>query len=130
MDPRQQRMAPDGCRSSAMCLIHTRRARDVLWCGALFSVRGASMKRREFISSLGGAAVAWPLAAQAQPRDGMRRIGFLAGLPADDPEGQARLAAFRQGLAQWGWSVGRDFEMDYRAAGRDPDRYRKYAQEV
>jgi ABC-type uncharacterized transport system substrate-binding protein len=87
------------------------------------------MQRREFISLLGSAA-AWPLVAQAQPRDGMRRIGFLTGLPADDPEGQARLAAFGRGLAELGWTVGRNFEMDYRAAGRDPDRYRKYAQEL
>jgi len=56
------------------------------------------MKRREFITLLGGAAAALPvlapLAAQAQPRDGMRRIGVLTGLSADDPEGQARRAAF------------------------------------
>jgi len=86
------------------------------------------MHRREFVTLLGGVTAAWPLAAIAQQGDS-RRIGFLIGLPADD-EGQARLVAFRQRLAALGWIVGRNLEMDYRAAGRDPDRYRKYAQEL
>jgi putative ABC transport system substrate-binding protein len=86
------------------------------------------MHRREFL--LGGAAAAWPLAANAQQRDSIRRIGFLIGLPADDADGQARLAAFRQGLAALGWIVGRNLELAYRAAGRDPDHYREYAQEL
>jgi putative ABC transport system substrate-binding protein len=86
------------------------------------------MHRREFL--LGGAAAAWPLAAHAQQRDDIKRIGFLIGLPADDGDGQARLAAFRQRLAALGWIVGRNLEMDHRAAGRDPDSYRKYAQEL
>src|SRR5205823_2366321 len=91
------------------------------------------MRRREFILRLGCAAAAvsvWPLAAHAQQREGVRRIGFLTGLSADDVEGQARVAAFRQGLGGLGWTVGRNLEMDYRAAGRDPDRYRKYAEEL
>ncbi len=87
------------------------------------------MHRREFVSVLGGAAV-WPLAALAQQRDATRRIGFLIGLPADDADGQARLAAFVQGLARLGWIVGRNLELAYRAAGHDPERYRKYAQEL
>jgi len=87
------------------------------------------MHRREFVSVLGGAA-AWPLAARAQQRDETRRIGFLIGLPADDADGQARLAAFVQGLARLGWIVGRNVELAFRAAGHDPDRYRKYAQEL
>jgi putative tryptophan/tyrosine transport system substrate-binding protein len=86
------------------------------------------MHRREFL--LGGAAAAWPLAVHAQQRDDIRRIGFLIGLPADDADGQARLAAFRQGLAASGWIVGRNLELAYRAAGRDPDRYRRYAEEL
>jgi putative tryptophan/tyrosine transport system substrate-binding protein len=86
------------------------------------------MHRREFL--LGGAAAAWPLAAHAQLRDEIKRIGFLIGLPADDADGQARLAVFRQRLAALGWIVGRNLEMDYRAAGRDPDSYRRYAQEL
>src|SRR6266511_2281915 len=65
-------------------------------------------KRRDFISLLGGTAVAWPLAAHAQPGERMRRIGVVAALPADDPEWQARLAAFHQGLQELGWTVGRN----------------------
>ena len=57
------------------------------------------MKRREFITLLGGVAAAWPLAARAQQPERMRRIGVLMDLAADDPEGQARVAAFRRGLA-------------------------------
>jgi putative ABC transport system substrate-binding protein len=86
------------------------------------------MHRREFL--LGGAAAAWPLTAHGQQGDDIRRIGFLIGLPADDTDGQARLAAFRQGLAASGWIVGRNLELAYRAAGRDPDRYRRYAEEL
>ena len=59
------------------------------------------MRRRDFITLLGGAA-AWPLDARAQQPDRMRRIGMLSGLAADDPEGQARIAAFVQGLQQFG----------------------------
>jgi putative ABC transport system substrate-binding protein len=87
------------------------------------------MHRREFVTLLGGAA-AWPLVAHAQQRDGARRIGFLIGLSLDDAESEARRAAFLQGLAALGWIVGRNLEMDYRAAGRDRDRYRQYAEEL
>ena len=73
------------------------------------------MKRRQFITLLGGAAV-WPLAARAQQPDGMRRIGVLMGLAEDDPEIRARLAAFRQGLEKRGWSEGRNVRIDYRFA--------------
>ena len=86
------------------------------------------MHRREFL--LGGAAAAWPLAAHAQQRDDIRRIGFLISLPAEDTDGQARLATFRQRLAALGWIVGRNLELTYRAAGHDPDHYRKYAAEL
>jgi putative ABC transport system substrate-binding protein len=90
------------------------------------------MRRREVITLLGGAAatILRPSAAPAQQRGSVPRIGFLIGLSAEDAEGQARLAAFQQGLAQLGWTVGRNLEMDYRAAGRDPDRYRRYAEEL
>jgi putative tryptophan/tyrosine transport system substrate-binding protein len=74
------------------------------------------MRRREFITLLGGAAVAWPLAARAQQGDRMRRIGVLTYIPADDAEGQARLAAFTQALSQLGWSVGRNLRIDTRWA--------------
>ncbi len=67
------------------------------------------MRRREFITMLGGAAAAWPVTASAQqPGERMRRIGVLMALAADDPEGQARLTAFAQGLQELGWSVGRN----------------------
>jgi putative tryptophan/tyrosine transport system substrate-binding protein len=66
------------------------------------------LKRREFISLLGGAATAWPLAARAQQPERMRRIGVLMSLAADDPEGQARLTAFLQGLQELGWADGRN----------------------
>jgi ABC-type uncharacterized transport system substrate-binding protein len=72
------------------------------------------MKRREFITLVGGAAAAWPLAARAQQPDRKRRIGVLAGLAEDDPEMKARLAGFRQGLEKRGWSEGRNVSMDIR----------------
>jgi putative tryptophan/tyrosine transport system substrate-binding protein len=86
------------------------------------------MKRREFITLLGGAA-AWPLAARAQQRE-MRRIGVLMALASDDPEGQARLAAVAQGLQQSGWTVGQNVRVDYRWSGGNADNMRKYAAEL
>jgi putative ABC transport system substrate-binding protein len=68
--------------------------------------------RREFMALLGGAAAAWPLAARAQQREPMRRIGVLMNLAADDPEGQTRVAAFLQGLQEAGWAVGRNHTSD------------------
>jgi putative ABC transport system substrate-binding protein len=65
------------------------------------------MRRREFITLFGSGAAAWPLVAHAQQREKMRRIGVLMNLAADDAEGQARLAAFLQGLQEAGWGVGR-----------------------
>ena len=88
------------------------------------------MKRREFITLLGGAAAAWPLAARAQQGERMRRIGVLMSLAADDPEGQARIAAFLQGLQQLGWTDGRNVRIDYRWAAGDADRIRRYAAEL
>jgi putative tryptophan/tyrosine transport system substrate-binding protein len=70
------------------------------------------MERREFITLLGGAA-AWPLAARAQQPERLRRIGVLSSLAADDPETQARHAAFLQGLQEWGWTTGRNVQIDY-----------------
>jgi putative ABC transport system substrate-binding protein len=72
------------------------------------------VKRREFITLLGGAAAAWPLAAWAQQREKMRRIGALMPYGANDAQGQARNAAFLQGLLQSGWVVGRNLRIDYR----------------
>jgi len=88
------------------------------------------MKRREFITLLGGAAAAWPLAARAQQSGRMRRIGVLMNLASDDAEGQARLAAFHQGLQQLGWTVGGNVQIDYRWGAADADRIRKFAAEL
>ena len=88
------------------------------------------MRRRAFITLLGGAAAAWPLVARAQQREQMRRIGVLMNLTADDAEGQGRLAAFMQGLQQAGWSVGRNVRVDLRWGGGDPELYRSHAAEL
>jgi putative ABC transport system substrate-binding protein len=87
------------------------------------------MKRRAFITLLGGAA-AWPLAARAQQGERMRRIGVLITLAADDPLGQAQVAAFQQALQQLGWSDGRNVRIDIRRNESDADRARRYAQEL
>ena len=87
------------------------------------------MKRRQFITLLGGAA-AWPLAARAQQPERMRRIGVLMTLAADDPEGQARLMAFAQGLQELGWTIGRNVRIDTRWGAGDAERYRRYAAEL
>jgi putative ABC transport system substrate-binding protein len=86
--------------------------------------------RRDFISLLGGAAVAWPLGARAQQGAPMRRIGVLMNLASDDAEAQARLAAFHQGLQQLGWTVGRNVQIDYRWGAGNADRIRKFAAEL
>jgi putative ABC transport system substrate-binding protein len=87
------------------------------------------MKRREFITLLGGVA-AWPLAARAQQPEQMRRIGVLTNLVADDPEAQARVGAFLQGLQELGWAVGRNMRIEYRWGAGDADRTRGYAAEL
>ena len=91
---------------------------------------GASMKRREFITILGGAAAGWPLAVRAQQSDQVRRIAVLAGAAEDDPEAQESMVAFRRGLQQLGWTVGRNVQIDYRWSAGDADRRRKYAAEL
>ena len=88
------------------------------------------MRRREFIVALGGAAAAWPLAARAQGGERVRRIGVLMSLAADDPESQARLTAFAQGLQELGWSVGRNLRVDYRWGGGDSNHYRRSVAEL
>jgi len=87
------------------------------------------MKRRDFMTLLGGAAV-WPLAARAQQPERMRRIGVLMNLTADDPEAPGRVAAFAQGLGELGWTIGRNVRIDYRWGANDPDRGRRYADEL
>ena len=87
------------------------------------------LKRREFITLLGGAAAS-PLAARAQQAERMRRIGVLMNWAADDRQGQARLVAFQQALQHLGWSDGRNVQFDIRWGEDDPDRSRTYAQEL
>jgi len=89
----------------------------------------SDMRRREFITLLGGAAVAWPLAARGEQTERMRRVGVLMPL-ADAPVGQTRIAAFLQGLQQSGWSDGRNVRIDIRWAAGDADRIRRYAAEL
>ena len=86
--------------------------------------------RREFISLLGGAAAAWPLAARAQQGERVRRIGVLMSQAANDTEGQARVASFLQGLQELGWSVGRNAQIDTRWSAGSAEDVRKYAAEL
>jgi ABC-type uncharacterized transport system substrate-binding protein len=88
------------------------------------------VKRRDFITLLGGAAAAWPLAARAQQGAPMRRIGVLMPQAANDPEGQARIAAFLRGMQELGWTVGLKARIDVRWSAGDPDNTRKYAAEL
>jgi putative tryptophan/tyrosine transport system substrate-binding protein len=90
----------------------------------------AQMRRREFITLLGGAATAWPVVARAQQSNSRRRIGVLMNTAADDPEGQARLMAFGQELARLGWTVGGNIGMDIRWGAADIGRFRQYAAEL
>jgi putative ABC transport system substrate-binding protein len=88
------------------------------------------MKRREFLTLLGGVAVAWPLAARAQQPERMRRIGVLMALAESDPQLKTWLTAFEEGLQKLGWSQGRNLHIDYRWAGGDEQRLRTYAAEL
>ena len=88
------------------------------------------MQRREFIKVLGGGAAAWPLGAHAQQRGAMRRVGVLMNVAADDPESATRIAAFLKELQQFGWSDGRNVQIDTRWAVGDVDRFRQYAAEL
>jgi putative tryptophan/tyrosine transport system substrate-binding protein len=88
------------------------------------------MKKREFITLLGGAAAAWPLAAWAQQQERMRRVGVLMNLGSDDAEGQARNAAFLQGLQELGWTVGRKVRIEYRWGAGDAELFRRHASEL
>ena len=87
------------------------------------------LRRREFITLLGGAAVAWPLAASAQQGQRMRRIGVLVGAE-NDPVAKTWVSAFTQALAGLGWTDGRNVRMDVRWAGGDINRIRALAQEL
>ena len=87
------------------------------------------MKRRDFITLLGSAA-AWPLGARAEQGERARGIGVLMNLAADDAEGQARIAAFLQGLQQLGWTDGGNVRIDYRWAAGDAGHFQRYAEEL
>jgi ABC-type uncharacterized transport system substrate-binding protein len=88
------------------------------------------MRRREFITLLGGASVMWPFAARAQQGERMRRVGVLMNLTANDREGQGRLAAFVDGLEQSGWSKGRNLRIEIRWGAGNADRFRQYSAEL
>ena len=85
------------------------------------------MKRREFITLLGGAALAWPVAARAQQAERVRRVLVLMGSAETDPNGQASTATFRRSLQELGWTDGRNIKIDYRWTAGKPDRARDYA---
>ena len=94
-----------------------------------WSSRG-HMQRREFITLLGGAAAAWPLAARAQQPERMRRIGILLATTADDVEFQAWVGAFLQALALLGWTIGRNVRIDTRWATANAGEIRRHAAEL
>jgi putative ABC transport system substrate-binding protein len=88
------------------------------------------VKRREFITLVGGAALAWPVAARAQQRDRMRRVGVLMPSAMEDSEAKARVAAFLQGLRELGWTDGSNVRIEYRWGSGDAGRVPKYAEEL
>src|SRR5262245_39663934 len=87
------------------------------------------MRRREFITLLGG-ATAWSLAARAQQGERARRVAVLLPVTADDPDFQSRLGAFLQGLQEAGWSIGRNVRIDTRWAGANANDIRRHAAEL
>jgi putative ABC transport system substrate-binding protein len=95
-----------------------------------FPELGDDMQRREFIRLIGGVGAYWPLTALAQQSENIRRIGVLMNRAEDDLEGKARLAAFRQGLQQLGWTDGGNVRIDPRWGADDVDREKKYADEL
>ena len=95
----------------------------------ILGLRGEAMRRREFITLLGGAAAACPLAARAQQPERMRRLAIIM-LTADDADGQGRITALREGLEKLGWTEGRNLRIDTRWAAGDTDRMRTYVTEL
>jgi putative ABC transport system substrate-binding protein len=90
----------------------------------------SDLRRRDFITLLGGAAAAWPLAARAQQPERVRRIGVLMALAEDDPDSRPRVEAFQQGLEKLGWTLGRNLRIDYHWAGGDLERTRAAVAEL
>jgi putative ABC transport system substrate-binding protein len=88
------------------------------------------LKRRKLITLLAGAAASWPLAARAQQSDRVRRIGVLMSMVDSDPRGMEFITVFAQGLAELGWTVGRNVRIEYRWGAGDLDRFRRYAAEL
>jgi putative tryptophan/tyrosine transport system substrate-binding protein len=88
------------------------------------------MRRRDFITLIGGVAAAWPVVARGQPESGMRRIGWLVGLGESDPEARRRVAAFVQQLDHLGWTIGRNIQIDYRWLSDSIDRNEAYVAEL
>jgi putative tryptophan/tyrosine transport system substrate-binding protein len=92
--------------------------------------RSDQMRRRHFITLLGGAAATWPAAGRAQQGERMRRIGVLMNFTADDPVSLGRVTAFVQGLQELGWTIGRNLQIDYRWGAGKVERYRTFAAEL
>ena len=88
------------------------------------------MRRREFLSLVGGTVVVWPLTARAQQQERMRRIGALIAFAENDPEQRARNTAFLNRLEGLGWKDGRNLRIDYRFSEGDPERMRAHAREL
>jgi putative tryptophan/tyrosine transport system substrate-binding protein len=88
------------------------------------------MRRREFLTVLGGAAVGWPLAARAQQADRARHIGVLMAFDETDPRANAWLASFTRGLSELGWAPGHNLRIEVRWAGDNVDRMRMFAKEL
>src|SRR3981189_577158 len=88
------------------------------------------MRRREFITLLGGAAVAWPLAARAQQPDRVRRIGVVLPYAVGDPDAKSWVMAFRQQLDDLGWTDGHNVRIEFRWGAGQIDRFRAYAAEL
>jgi putative tryptophan/tyrosine transport system substrate-binding protein len=88
------------------------------------------MKRREFVTLVGGAAASWPLAAYAQRTGGMRKVGVLLASVESDPDSQVRIAAFRRGFAELGWKEGENVQIEYRWSAGQGDLIRRNAEEL
>src|SRR5215469_17020567 len=98
------------------------------WLGQ--RMQSGQLKRREFITLLGGAAASWPLAARAQQGERVRRIGMLTNLAENDPEERRRMAAFLQALQKLGWRDDDNVRIDHRVAQGTADNARRYAAEL